>query len=246
MRLTYRVALWSAACLAVCLGCGDDDVPTPDPVPPARVVAIERFGHTPGGGLGWAEDVYQTTDGVYYWGEEVHVIFDRDPGLVTLDHGTGVRGWDVAGSGTLRAFVVLTSPLTLVWGDGESYDVGVERIIGDGPTLDDIVPFVKDSVVSAVDLNATGIVLAFDEPIGPVDGAPARLIPKWVVEVEIENVATGVTWEPPFSVEDQDLTVLPDEGMPFAAASDYVLRGRVFDAFNGGVATPVSFRFSTR
>ena len=48
--------------LVMSFGCGDAAVTPPDPLPPARVVAIER--------VGWVED------GIFHWAEEVHVTFD--------------------------------------------------------------------------------------------------------------------------------------------------------------------------
>ncbi len=166
MRRTHRPGIWTSVCLTVWVSCGDDTVtPPPDPAPPAQVVAVKPSS--------------RARQGSFDWGTEVHVTFDRDPGRVRLDHGNGPRGRDLVGSGTLRAFLVLTRPISLVWGDGESYDVGVERVPADesGPVPIGVAPDIEGLVVNADDLNAVDITVSFTEPISPPgDDDPNRML----------------------------------------------------------------------
>ena len=219
-------------CLALSVGCGDDVV-TPDPLPPARLVSGRRFGPSP--------------EGVFFWGEEIHAQFDSDPGAVALDHRDGESGWPVVGSGTLRAFVALEAPIHLVWGDGESYDVGVDRVVGDefGPELEKVAPDMLGSTVAAAELNAEGITLSFSQSVDPAGGRQGRLIPRWVIEFEVEDVTAGGAWKPSYSVTGTELTVLPGQANAFAPATSDYLHGGVTDAFHDGFATPGEMRFVT-
>ena len=147
MRLTHRCGIWPSVCLAVWVSCGDDTLtPPPDPTPPARVVSVKPSS--------------KTLQGRFVWGREVHVTFSRDPGPVWLDYGNGPYEPELAGSGTLRAFLVLAHGISLVWGDDESYDLGVELVgLGDGPQVTGVAPDIGGLTVSAEDLNFKIIII---------------------------------------------------------------------------------------
>jgi len=95
-------ARFTAACLGVCvaalLGCGDTDDPLTPDSPTARVLYVSKLDLGP-----------QT----FVYGQTVRVIFDRDPGVVTVEH-----DGDLAGSGTNRVFAIKRSPMRLTWQNG--------------------------------------------------------------------------------------------------------------------------------
>jgi len=205
-----------------------------DLLPPAAVVSFEPH----------------HSDGIFAWGSEIHATFSRDPGPVWLEYADGTgSGHELVGSGTLRAFFVVTSPFYLAWGDGESYDVGVQRVlvVDRGPILMGTTPDVDRLAFRAEILDATDITLACSGPIGPpTDDDPERLLQLWEVKsVEFENMTTGETWVQAHTVHGSDMTVLRTERNPHVPSSSYALRAVIGDVFGGVTVTLVDIRFAT-
>lgn len=214
-------ALWTA--------CEDADEPDSVDDGPAQILSTSRVRR-------------HARDDVFDYGEEIRVLFDRDPGFVDIRY-AGRAGHPVAGEGTLRAFVVLDSPIVLTWAQGGSATLEYAWINGDGgtPALSSAFPDPHGPRESAAEVNMRGVILRFDVPLWQ----PDRLIQEYdITPVEIED-SRGVSWEPTVTFDDFAVVLAPVEGHLFADNETYQVRLNGHNAFDDHYDFTIHFEFST-
>lgn len=165
--------------------------------------------------------------GLYVYGEEILVEFDRDPGDVQITY-DGAPGPDVAGDGTTRVFVVLKQAIVLTW-EGGSETLEYQSIFEQevGPVLVAADPAVDGPPESPATVNADGIALRYNVRLWD----PDRTIQPWWFTTLITD-ARGVTWTPQVTHDGDTVFLKPPPGDLFLSGETYTVTVTGDSAFN--------------
>ncbi|MBT3266182.1 hypothetical protein HN371_03460 [Candidatus Poribacteria bacterium] len=214
MRATTRLLLACWA-FAVAWGCGEEE----EPVIEAAYVHSVR--PAPGSTVCPRQDIT--------------VVFSRDPGAVRA---TRADLEPAEQSGTVRTlWAGYYTPIELAWGDDSTLTVDYRYLPCDpqAPTVIRAFPEVGVPVPVA-DLEARGIVLAFDEDMDHDDF-------DWPEELHVTG-PPGWLWDAPVTVDGAVVTVGPPEPGVFEPGQTYTLRGTVRDRRHG-IQTGVRLTITT-
>jgi|APSaa5957512622_1039677.scaffolds.fasta_scaffold19150_2 hypothetical protein len=197
------------AAFALVVGCGEDaaDAPPAEFMPrPARVFQVSDL------------DIGQRS---FVYGEEMQIVFDRDPGVVELDYGGAAPLAPVAGENTTRAFLLERSPTVLTWDNGGSLVLEYDPIVERNPPVPELVdawPPFGSRGISDVNLNQrTPIWLKF--------GVQARrrggIIPRLRVDEAEITGPDGIAWIPETSVGVDFVALLSDDAHTYERGQTY-------------------------
>ena len=214
-RVAALAAILLGAACGLALGCGEDTVdapPTEFGPRPARVFQVSDL------------DMGQRG---FVYGEEMQIVFDRDPGVVELDYGGAKPLAPVAGEGTIRAFLLERSPTLLTWDNGGSLVLEYEPIAMPNrrvPELVDAWPPLGSHGMWYVNLNERkNVWLKFDVRTRRRGG----MIPRMRVDRAEITGPDGVTWTPETSVGTDTIALLRNEAHTYERAQTYVVHVEV-------------------
>ncbi len=225
-----RVGAWAAIVAAsLLMACQEDvDVPPVEP-PPAQVISVA---HARG------------NNEFYLAGDEMRLTFDRDPGHVEVLYDGYRRDGGVVGEGVVRAFLVLSSSATFTWQGGGSFEMEfVPMIIGDAnyPSAWPLFPAWDATLVSPAELMERGVTIEVEPTFEP----KGLMIPRIRMSQPTITASDGRTWEPEFTTELGELTLLSDPDNPFLSGQTYVVRVDVWLTALSSYLTPFEFEFTT-
>ncbi len=216
--------------LLLIVACGEsDDVDTPTD-PPAEVVAVSSR---------------RGTIDYYFYGEELQLTFDSDPGNVEVVYYKSNLDVGVAGEGTTRAFLVLSSRGDFTWERGGALALEFEPLmsgqiqppITKGPRF----PSPGATGVSVEELMRRGVSFRVGPPFHPV----GKLISPLRMSDATITASDGRSWHPQAVTELDRITLASDPENPFLGGQSYVVRIDIWLTYSPTDLSPIRIEFAT-
>lgn len=222
-------ALAAIVAASLLMACQEDvDEPPVEP-PPAQVISVA---HARG------------NNEFYLAGEEMRLTFNRDPGPVEVLYGGRRLAVGVVGEGVERAFLVLSLSATFTWQGGGSFEMEFTPMIhgdADYPSAWPLFPGWDAIRVSPTELMDRGVTIGVSPPFE----SKGAMIPRIRMSQPTITASDGRTWEPEFTTELDELTLLSDPDNPFLSGQTYVVRVDVWLTALSSYLTPFEFEFTT-
>ncbi len=212
--------------LALSAACGASDDVTAPTGPLARVLHVTHL---------------DTGKPAFRYGTEVRVVFDRDPGEVTLDYAGDPPLYELAARGATRAFILERSPTILTWGVGGvlelEYDP-IKPIEEDRPRHTPVLVWSGNGVARPGVIEG-GIQIYVGGPVGD-----ALLIP--VIDVTRARItgSDGSSWDPATRSEDPMLILEPEPAHPFISGVTYDVVVHLDYVLDPTFAPVIAFEFT--
>ncbi len=200
----FHPAIGLLLLIAACGESNDVDTPTD---PPAEVVVVSSR---------------RGSIDYYFYGEELELTFDSDPGNVEVVYYKSNLDVGVAGEGTTRAFLVLSSRGDFTWDRGGSLTLEFNPLYSgqlQPPGVGSEFPKDGATEVSPAELMARGVSLRVSPPFHPVG---RTISPLQMSEATI-TASDGRSWRPEAVTDFDRLTLLSEPSNPFLAGQRYIV-----------------------